>query len=724
MSEARGTASGGSAWLRLVGAGLAYVAFGVLAQWHLLLQLGGHVYDQPILGNDSLLHVWTLAWGQHALATDPLRVLDANIFHPYPKTLLYSDHLLGLAVLLAPLRLFTDNVVLVHNLLVVAAPILNGLAMFALVRSLAERDDAAFLAGFLYAFAPLRFIMDLTQVQMLAAWWMPLMLLFGRRTLAYGRIASALATALCVLGQGTSSIYLTAFFAPFFLAAHVAWALEVPPARHGRRWALLLAAECAAGAALLPFALAYREVQTSLGAVRSPVLSALLSLTHLYWNSHALLPWGTMLLCSLLLGLSWRRLAPRVRPALAFYVVLVGCAVLLALGPTPSLPFGWGRIWGPYEALASLPGFTALRAPGRLIHVALLGLAVLAGLGFAAATTGRSRPWASGALTIVTLLAIAECWPPRFPTIPAPPPARLDPVYAWLARQPPAMRIVELPADVWPNRIQTYQYASTLHWRRMLGGNMGIVPPAYPYLASALRDFPAPAVLADLRMLGITHVVVHGSDLLPATRTELETRIAASQRWLKRRWARGRTAVYAIRPGLRATAIALPGVPLSREGWQATATHGADAAALAIDADPRSAWSSWHDLEVNIRTRWYDSTPFLQRYQRFLRTQPTRLIIDLGQERTAGGVAFRLAGSDPFAIPDLAVETSRDGMVWERAPAALRPLPDVRALVDQAPTLPLGVAFPQPLRLRYLRLSAQGLEWRVADVALYGTPES
>ncbi len=163
-----------------------YTAFGLVAQRTLLPLLGSHVYAQALPGNDSLLHVWSLAWGQHALGDRSAPRARREHLRTYPLTLLYSDHLLGLAVLLAPLRLVTDNVVLVHNVLIAAAPILNALAMFLLVRDLTGRADAALIGGMLYGFAPLRFEADRTQVQMLAAWWLPLLLLFGRRTIITG----------------------------------------------------------------------------------------------------------------------------------------------------------------------------------------------------------------------------------------------------------------------------------------------------------------------------------------------------------------------------------------------------------------------------------------------------------------------------------------------------------------------------------------------------------
>src|SRR5262249_15261961 len=147
--------------------------------------LGDHVFFQELpAGNDCLLHVWTLAWDHHALATRPAEVLDANIFFPYPSTLLYSDHLLGLAVLLAPLRAVTANPLLLHNPLTFAAPALDALALYALALALTGEPLPAVLGGLLYGFAPLRFTIDCCQVQMLVAWWLPLLFLFARRALA------------------------------------------------------------------------------------------------------------------------------------------------------------------------------------------------------------------------------------------------------------------------------------------------------------------------------------------------------------------------------------------------------------------------------------------------------------------------------------------------------------------------------------------------------------
>jgi len=116
--------------LRLLAAACVYAALAIVAQRGLVRAgLANHVYQQNMLGQDCLLHAWTIAWDQHALAAAPCAIADANIFHPERGTLFYSDHLIGLAVLAAPLRLLTDDALVVHNVQADAAPVLDPLAL-------------------------------------------------------------------------------------------------------------------------------------------------------------------------------------------------------------------------------------------------------------------------------------------------------------------------------------------------------------------------------------------------------------------------------------------------------------------------------------------------------------------------------------------------------------------------------------------------------------------
>src|SRR5919109_5281469 len=64
---------------------------------------------------DPLLVTWILAWGSHALTTDPLNLFNANIFYPVQNTLALSEHMVGVVPLFAPVYLLTGNPIFAYN---------------------------------------------------------------------------------------------------------------------------------------------------------------------------------------------------------------------------------------------------------------------------------------------------------------------------------------------------------------------------------------------------------------------------------------------------------------------------------------------------------------------------------------------------------------------------------------------------------------------------------
>src|SRR5215831_11473214 len=109
QSDARGGSSmtenhggGSSAWRR----GLAVLAVFVALTVVLTLPLSFEPASRAMaLSADTRLFLWTLSWDVHALLHQPLHLFDANIFHPEPRTLAYSEHVVGSAVLGAPFLL-------------------------------------------------------------------------------------------------------------------------------------------------------------------------------------------------------------------------------------------------------------------------------------------------------------------------------------------------------------------------------------------------------------------------------------------------------------------------------------------------------------------------------------------------------------------------------------------------------------------------------------------
>ena len=87
----------------------------------LLAHFRTHLVSQ---GGDIFFLTYVLAWDAHALTTDPLRLFDANIAYPLERTLAFSDHLLGVMPLFAPVYLLTGNAVAGYNaLLLLSAPL-------------------------------------------------------------------------------------------------------------------------------------------------------------------------------------------------------------------------------------------------------------------------------------------------------------------------------------------------------------------------------------------------------------------------------------------------------------------------------------------------------------------------------------------------------------------------------------------------------------------------
>ncbi|MBI3455349.1 MAG: hypothetical protein HY002_06135 [Candidatus Rokubacteria bacterium] len=242
-------------------------AAAVLLTWPLAVRLPSAVND---LG-DPLFNGWILAWDLHALATEPLRLFDANIFYPRRWTLAYSDHLLGLLPLAAPVRLAGGGPLLAHNAVLFATFPLAGLTMFWLVRHLTGHAGAGLVAGVLYAFSHYRFG-QLGHVQVLSHQWLPLLLLGLHRAVARGGRWPdlALAAAAFVL-QALSSGY-HAYFSAVAVALFAAW-VAAPAARPplGRIAPRALGAAVVAGLLLAPFFLPYVLVRQELGLVR-PIL--------------------------------------------------------------------------------------------------------------------------------------------------------------------------------------------------------------------------------------------------------------------------------------------------------------------------------------------------------------------------------------------------------------------------------------------------------------------
>jgi hypothetical protein len=262
-------------------AAAAYLALATVATWPLARALGR---DVPADLGDPVFVMSVLAWDCRQLLAilggDFSRLgtfFDANLFHPLPLTLAYSEHFIAHAVQILPVWALTGNPILCYNLLYLSTFVLSGLGTYLFVRELTGNSRAAFVAGVLFAFAPYRFPQS-SHLQVLSSQWMPFALYGFRRYFDSldaqapargGRWRPLLGAAAALVAQNLSSTYYLMFFSPF-VAAYVGW--EIWQRRlwtRARLWMQLTAAAVGVAALTIPLLLPYAAVQEQLQIARS-----------------------------------------------------------------------------------------------------------------------------------------------------------------------------------------------------------------------------------------------------------------------------------------------------------------------------------------------------------------------------------------------------------------------------------------------------------------------
>jgi hypothetical protein len=231
--------------------------------------------------------------------------------------------------------------------------------------------------------------------------------------------------------------------------------------------------------------------------------------------------------------------ARRTDPA-SFCLVLTAVGFSLALGP----PYGlWRYVYW-------MPGFNLIRVSSRFTAIALLGLAVLAGIGFekiAGRMTMRRRTVFAG---VVALMMVAEyaampigvqLWTFDIPAIDR-----------WLDSRPKPFVVAEVPLYVFGSgesfeRQETaYMNHSTAHWQKTVHGYSGWRTDLHRVLYEEMAAFPDERSLASLSALGVTYVVVHTDVYTPDEWCKVDDRLRQFASRLRLVHAEGAGRVYGL----------------------------------------------------------------------------------------------------------------------------------------------------------------------------------
>lgn len=212
---------------------------------------------------DPLLNAAILHWNAHHLPFTEAW-WQFPIFYPVGDTLTFSEHLLGLSAITAPIDWLIGDPLATYNIATLLTFILSAAAMYLLVYRLSGSAAGAFIAGLAYGFAPYR-ISQLPHIQVLAGFWAPLALLGLHAYLDSGRRRWLGLFALSWALQSAANGYALVFFS-VLIAFWILWFVVLE-----RRWtalAMIAVAGIAGTVPLAPLLMRYVTVHAVHGFTR------------------------------------------------------------------------------------------------------------------------------------------------------------------------------------------------------------------------------------------------------------------------------------------------------------------------------------------------------------------------------------------------------------------------------------------------------------------------
>jgi hypothetical protein len=492
-----------------------FLGLAILFTWPLAAHIASRIPGGGE-GRDALNGLYVLTWGIHALANQPSRFFQSNVFYPHADPLAFNDHLFGLAVPMAPLQWTLANPVVTFNVAVLLSFVVAGLGAYLLARQITGSVRAGLLAGLIYGYSGFRFE-HIGQLNVLALHGLPWIFLIGHLYVETHRRRLIYLATFFTMAQAVSSLF--SIYA-LLLAGSLAFATALY--RQSRRHSVLfwrdrihfLVAIAVMLMALYPFLKPYLNHAVEEWASLQPAAAAV--------QPGASGPPG--LLAALFLDpIGGRRAALRGATAIALIAFVVFSLLNREHRDEHRSIFYAGL------AVVAVTLTLAFRLPGAALIS--LSAAILAAMAYqrleqAAAFLPRG-PLLVSVLLLVSALGIY------------PQPVRLfepvgrngpPPVYPWLDSLDSGDAIAELPVppDGSPGTAgeALRQYYSVFHWHPVVDGVAAWVPAYTRTIRSRLRSFPDDAAMAQIHALRVDHVIVHLAEYPAEARGSLLAQLA------------------------------------------------------------------------------------------------------------------------------------------------------------------------------------------------------
>lgn len=496
-----------------------YFLLGILAPIFLINVIPPGQWMRGVLPADARLNLWAMTWQWRVLPSHPLAIWDGNAFYPASNAITGSDHLFTQVLTGLPVYKLTRNPFLAYHFTLFAGYAIGAWGMYLLGLLLFRNVSAALAGAVFFTIALPRSVHATGHIQIAYLAWMPWSVYFlhriYRRNSFFSYIGYILSTILHIL-----SGWYTAVFHAILLMVLIP-SLGV---RHRQKgvFFLCIAATAMVCLMIVPFVLPYlghsaedpvawAQYSAHIKDFFTPAPYTLLShivTTPGLWSETTL--WiGFTVPFAAFAGLFFRGKKDRVGrcPPVVPYVLLSIIGLSLALGV--NFP-GLQPHYMPWVLLAKLPIIRGIRAPARVVFVAIFALSVLFGRTIYIINKRIPGKRLAGVLTVILVgAAMTE----NFSTI------RIEPskvdmpeVYRWLQVLPMEIAIAEAPTfygtELWAFDADYMMYAA-LHGHPIANGYSRYVPDAFPQISAAIAALPSAAAVRTLKNFGIDFVIVH-----------------------------------------------------------------------------------------------------------------------------------------------------------------------------------------------------------------------
>lgn len=506
-----------------------------------VFNLWDHLYD----AGDSFLNSWILAWDAHALFSEGISIWDAPIFYPVKNTLAFSENMFGNLWITIPIQYATNNHIFAANMLILTSYILCMYFVFLLIRDMTGSHSGGLVGGILFSFNPYRWG-HTAHLQLLPFFWAPLALLFANRFMKEPKKKYFFGMLSFTLLQYYASIYLGMMLLTMLI---VMFSVHIVNDKKGsERWIyvtdknlrnMFVVGLALSVLALLPLALPYYNVAKKWHFVRSLDENAMyaaeplsffipLSSNTYRWINNisagrirggegavffGLTPWILTLVGFIFIFRQRQHKSDMQRQAIIRFAWTALAMGILMLGPFLILFDDNTHIPMPYQLFYYLiPGFKAMRVPARFAQPLLLCLSVMAG--FAAARLLESwKKWSQNRrisllLVILTLFYLDYAVPDNSGVL-VETQEGFPPIYLYLSKSNPDRPILEVPVGHPGFTDFRYLHYQTAHWRPILGGWSGWVPPGRLVLSEHTNGCPSLDCLRFISLTPAMTIVVH-----------------------------------------------------------------------------------------------------------------------------------------------------------------------------------------------------------------------